>query len=114
MLPGMGNVNPRQMQNLMKQMGIKSREINAEEVVIKTDSGRLIITNPQVTEITMQGIKTYQIVGEIKEEVEEFKEDDVKLVMEKVNCSKDEAEQALKDANGEVAAAIIALQEKMH
>ena len=112
MLPGMGKVNPRQMQNLMKQMGIKSKEIAAEEVVIKTTTGKLVITNPQVTEITMQGIKTYQVVGDVKEEVEEFKEEDVKLVMEKTGCSRKEAEKALKENNGEVAAAILSIQEK--
>lgn len=112
MLPGMGKINPRQMQNLMKQMGIKSKEIAAEEVIIKTDSGKLIITNPQVTEITMQGIKTYQIAGDVKEEVEEFKEEDVKIVMEKTGCSREDAEKALEENKGEVAAAILSIQEK--
>ena len=112
MLPGMGKINPRQMQNLMRQMGIKSREIFAEEVIIKTDTGKLIITNPKVTEITMQGIRTYQIMGDIREEVEEFKEEDVKLVIEKTGCSREEAEKALKENKGEVAAAILSIQEK--
>ena len=43
MLPG---VNPRQMQQMMKKMGIKQEEIPAYSVIIKTQQGDLVIDNP--------------------------------------------------------------------
>ena len=97
---------------MMKQMGIKSKPIDASEVVIKTSGGKLIISNPQVTEITMQGVKTYQIVGDVSESAEDSKkytEEDVKLVIEKAGCSKEKAEEALEKSEGDIAEAIIDL-----
>ena len=40
MLPGM---NPRKMQQMMKQMGIKQVEIEATEVIIKTEEKNIPI-----------------------------------------------------------------------
>ena len=52
MIPG--GMDPKKMVQLMKQMGIDSKEISAKKVVIETDEGSLIIEEPQVTQITMQ------------------------------------------------------------
>lgn len=111
MIPG--GVDPRQMKAMMKQMGIKQRAIDAEEVIIKTGEGELVISNPQVTEITMQGTKTYQIMGDVSERTDEpkkkYTEDDVKLVREKTGCSQDQAEDVLEKNGGDIAAAIVSL-----
>ena len=48
-------INPKMLEKAMKQMGIKSEEILAEEVIIKTGDKELVILNPQVTRINMGG-----------------------------------------------------------
>ncbi len=103
---GMG-MNPKQMQALFKQLGIKTKEIDAKRVIIETDSGKIIITNPKVTQIDMKGVTTFQVSGDIEEE--SFSEDDVKFVMEQTGKSKEEARKALEETNGDVAEAIIKL-----
>ncbi len=104
---GMG-MNPKQMQALFKQLGIKAREIEAKKVVIETDSGKIVIENPKVTEIDMKGMLTYQITGDIKEEI--FSDEDVKFVSEQAGVSEEEARKALEETGGDVAEAILRLQ----
>ena len=66
MLPGL---NPKKMQAVMKQMGISQDEIPASKVIIeKSEGGKIIINNPSVTKIKMQGQETFQIAGDISEE----------------------------------------------
>ena len=79
MLPGM---NPQQMQKIMKQMGIQSSEINASRVIIECENENIIIEDPSVTEIKMQGQCSFQIAGTVKKE-ERLNEKDIALIMEK-------------------------------
>jgi len=107
MLPGM---DPKNMQKMMKQMGIKSDEIPSEKVIIKLkDGGRLVVFEPQVVQIEMQGQKSFQISGKVQEE-QDAGEDDIKMVMEAAGCSREEAQNALRDTNGDIAEAIIRLK----
>jgi len=106
MFPGM---NPKQMQRMMEQMGIKSQEIKAERVVIEREGGHIIINEPQVVEISMQGQRSFQITGRV-EEKQVVKEEDVKLVMEKTGVSKEKAELALAECKGDIAEAIMKLE----
>ena len=113
MFPG---INPREMQNAMKRLGIKQEEIDAEEVIIRTADKDLVIKNPQVSKVNMMGQETFQIVGEIIE-VErngkiEINEDDMSTVMEQTNCTKKEALDALEGSHGNLAEAILKLQNK--
>jgi len=104
MMPGM---DPRQMKRMMQQMGIKNTEIPASRVVIETEGGtNLVISSPQVVEIEVQGQKSYQISGTVSRE-ESIKEDDVKLIMEQADCDREKAISALKEANGDIAEAIL-------
>jgi len=100
-------LNPRQMERLMKQMGIKNENISAKRVVIETDSGKLIIEKPQVMKVMMAGNESFQISGEVREEKEE--NNDVKIIMEKTGKSKEEAEKALEECGGDIAEAILRL-----
>jgi len=102
--------NPRQLARMMKQMGINTRDLPARRVVIECEGYNIVVNNPVVTEINMKGNKTYQITGDITEE-ESINEEDVKLVMEQSGASKEEAVKALKDSNGDIAEAILKLQE---
>jgi nascent polypeptide-associated complex subunit alpha len=106
-----GGVNPKQMGQMMKKFGIKNEEIDAKQVVILLNSGKkLVIDNPQVQSIEMQGNKTYTIAGNAREE-SGVPDEDVTMVAESAGVSKEKAKEALTKSNGDIAAAIIALKE---
>jgi len=114
MFPGIGGLNPKKMQAMMKQMGIDQDEIDANKVIIECDDKNIIIENPSITKINMQGQESFQISGEIseqsKEEPEKDKtEEDIQTIIEKTNCSEDEAKKALEDANGDLTEALLNL-----
>lgn len=111
MFPGL---NPKKMQAMMKQMGISQNEIPSQRVIIeKTDNSKIIIENPSVTKINMQGQESFQITGDVKEETAEDKitEDDIKTVMEKTGCNQEQAEKILESTKGDLAEAILELSE---
>ncbi len=94
---------------MLQRMGLRVEEIRAKRVVIEQEDGtKIIFEDPQVMKTTMQGQTAYQIVGTPRVE-EEIKEEDVKLVMEKTGASREEAVEALKKANGDIAEAILKL-----
>ena len=113
MFPG---INPREMQKAMKRLGIKQEEIDAELVIIKAHDKDLVIKNPHVSKVNMMGQETFQIVGDITEVYKEQKidisEDDMLTVMGQTNCNREEAFEALKENNGNLAQAILKLQNK--
>ena len=106
-----GKINPKQMQQMMKSMGIKSETIPAERVVIELADKKIVIDQPNVSAIEAQGQKTYTVMG--SERVEEsISNDDIALVMEKTGSSREKAAQALHDQHGDIAEAILTLQSK--
>jgi len=110
MFPGM---NKRAIEAAMKKMGVKQEEIDAKEVIIKLEDKELIIKNPNVSRVEMMGQETFQISGEIEErEIEKYKEEDVKIVMEQANCSDKKAREALEESNGDIAEAIIKIKSR--
>ena len=120
MFPGMKgmNINPKMMEQAMKKMGMKQEEISATEVIIKLankDGKELVIAEPQVTKVNMMGQETYQIVGEAHERERSSEvaitEEDVKTVMEQVKVDKKTAQSALEKSKGDIAEAILTLQE---
>jgi len=115
MIPG-GRVNPRQMRQAMKRMGIEQEELDGvEEVVIRTASKEYVIR---------EGQKIWTVVGEpiVRDRADAKKteatkgptipEEDVKLVAEKTGVSEAEARKALEEADGEPAEAIIRLMSR--
>lgn len=112
MFPGM---NPREMQKAMKRLGIKQEEIDAELVIIKRAGKDLIIKNPQVSRINMMGQETIQVIGDITEAEESdnvISEDDISTVMAQTGCAREEAVNALEESSGNLAEAILKLQNK--
>lgn len=105
----MPNMDPRQMEKLMKQMGIKSNNIISNRVVIETNEGNIIITSPQVVEVVMQGQKSYQISGNVSVE-HAVSETDIDLIMEKTGCTREKAVEALEKSNNDIAEAIILIE----
>ena len=90
-------MDPKKMQQAMKQMGIAQEEIIAKRVVIEKEDSNIIIENPSITKIKVQGSETFQISGDIKEENKSYEvsEQDIKTVMEKTNCSEEDAKKVL-------------------
>ncbi|WNY26580.1 nascent polypeptide-associated complex protein [Methanolapillus ohkumae] len=113
MFPGMGRgMNPKKMQGMMKQLGIDMVEIeNAEQVIIKTTDGDIIIENPSVSIMRAQGVDTYQINGNVKKvpKALAITEEDIRLVCEQTGVSEEKAREALKASNGDLAEAILSL-----
>ena len=95
------------MQAVMKQLGIKQEEIDAEEVIIKTKGKEIVIKQPQVTKMNVQGQDMFQITGNAEEKTSR---EDVKMVAETADVSEEEAEKALKKADGDLAKAIMFLK----
>lgn len=96
----------------MKQMGINMEEVDAEEVIIRKHDEELIFKNPSISRIVAKGMETFQIVGDyqvVSREIE-VNEDDVKLIMEQAGVDEEEARNALKEARGDLAEALIKLQ----
>jgi nascent polypeptide-associated complex subunit alpha len=111
MMPGM---NPRQMQAMMKQMGMQQKDIAAEQVIIRTADKDIVIDNPQVARVTMMGQETYQISGAAREEKRQVtyvpSDEDVETVMSQAGVDKAKATEALTTSNGDIAEAILSLQ----
>lgn len=105
-------MNPRNMNKMMKRMGIQQVEIDAIEVIIKTSESELIFRNPQVSKVNMMGQDTYQIIGEAEERsLSKFSDEDVKTVSEQAKVDEDKAREALEKSDGDLAKAIMDLSE---
>ena len=112
MMPG--RINPRQLNQMMKRMGINVKNIdNVKKVVIQTDTKEYVFENADVSVMEAQGQKTWQIIGEpvVKplQAQEATLDNDIKLVMEQTGKSAEEARKALKETNGDIAEAILKL-----
>jgi nascent polypeptide-associated complex subunit alpha len=124
MFPGMGGrgINPKQLQKQMKAMGIDIQEIeDVKQVIIKTGTKEIVFNDAQVTIMDARGMVSYQVTGtpverplSIQEQQAgspakelEISDDDITLVATQAKVSRDIARQALKDANGDLAEAIL-------
>lgn len=96
----------------MKKMGISQIQLPVNRVVFEMADGNLIINEPSVLKVKMQGQETYQVSGEaVEESAESFSDEDIALVVEKTGKSKDEVREALEESDGDIAEAIIELKE---
>jgi nascent polypeptide-associated complex subunit alpha len=125
MMPG-GMRNQRQMQMAMRRLGMTTEPVEGvEEVIIRTKDKEHVFTAPEVTILQVQGVRTYQVVGEPEVRPRSAgassgavavgapappagpPEEDVRLVMEQANVDHDEAVRALDAADGQPAEAIL-------
>jgi nascent polypeptide-associated complex subunit alpha len=123
MIPG-GPRSPKQMETMMRRLGMTSEPIpGVEEVVIRTRTVDHVFKAPEVTILTVQGVRTYQVVGTPvtrprtaaaptpaatpAPEPSGPPEEDIRLVMEQANVSREEAVEALEAAHGAPAEAIL-------
>jgi nascent polypeptide-associated complex subunit alpha len=106
-----GGLSPKKMQAMMKQMGMSQDEINASRVIIeKIDGANIIIENPSVVKVNMQGQESFQISGETREEssAPSISEEDIKTVVEKTGASEAHAKEIL-EKTGDLAETILEL-----
>ena len=113
----MARVNPRQMKQAMKKMGISQTEVpNVTEVIIRTKENEIVLTGAQVVCIEMSGSKSYQIAGNesvrpLSADAEQssvaIPEEDIELVMSQTGCDREKAIEALEASDGQPAEAII-------
>jgi nascent polypeptide-associated complex subunit alpha len=128
MLPG-GRGNQRQMQMAMRRLGVTTEPVEGvEEVIVRTKDKEHVFQAPEVTILTVQGVRTYQVVGEVSVRPRSVgtsgaalapaappapaagpPEEDVRLVMEQANVDHTEALDALAEADGQPAEAILKL-----
>jgi len=117
-MSGMRGINPRQMKQAMKKMGIRNSELkDVFEVVIRMPDEELVFKYPEVSIMEVQGSKTYQITGEPESrpagssdeggEVGSFPAEDIELVMSQTGCDRATAVNALEECNGQPAEAIV-------
>jgi len=103
-------MDAKKMQQMLKRLGMKLDTVQANEVIIKTDSGDIIIENPQVVKTSMKGQVVFQVSGNVKEKL--YSDEDVKLVIEQTGV-KDEVKvkKALEESKGDIAQAIMKLKQ---
>ncbi|HEV2231022.1 MAG TPA: nascent polypeptide-associated complex protein [Thermoplasmata archaeon] len=126
---GGGPRNERQMQMMMRRLGMKSENVDdVEEVVVRTAQNEHVFHAPEVTILTVQGVRTYQIVGPaeirprsagsatataaapaMKSSPVGPSEEDIELVMEQANVEREDAVRALAAVDGAPAEAILHL-----
>ena len=111
MIPGMSS---RDVQRAMKKLGIKQEEIDANEVIIRTDDKEIVISNPRVSKVNMMGQETFQIIGEAEERQisseADISDEDIKTVMEQAGVTEEKAREAIENSNYDLAKAIISLR----
>ena len=116
MIPGMNKKQMKQMERQMKKMGMKMDDLEGvREVIIRFDDRELIIDNPSVSLMNIMGQETYQVEGKAREvELEyevEIPDEDIEMVANSAGVSADEARAALEECKGDLAEAIMKLNE---
>ena len=112
-------MNPREAKRMMQRMGMSMDAVQeVEQVIIKTSNKDIIIEQPEVAILHMQGQKIFQVTGgTITEKTPEHAapklvvpEEDIRLVADQTGKSVDEARKALEECKGDLAKAILLLQ----
>jgi nascent polypeptide-associated complex subunit alpha len=111
---GMMRGGNREMRRMLDKMGLEMKDLgNIEEVIIKTENKELYLIKPQVVEMKGKDSTIFQVVAtdieEKQREVPSLREEDIILVMQQANVLRERAVQALIDAKGDMAQAILTL-----
>lgn len=108
-------ISPREQSRMLQRMGLQVQQLDdVERVIMETPTKRIIIDNPEVATVTVQGQTVYQVGGgSIREEgVGGTSVDDASLVAAQAGVSQDEAVEALRQSGGDLAQAIVLLKQK--
>ncbi|HDD67392.1 MAG TPA: Nascent polypeptide-associated complex protein [Candidatus Thorarchaeota archaeon] len=127
---GFRGMSPKQIARMMKKMGIEQKDVpGVKEVIIRFSDKEWLISNPQVLMIKQAGSESFQIAGarterrltaeptmaETEKEEEktiEIPMEDAALVAGQASVSIEEAIEALRATDGDLAAAILRLRHK--
>jgi len=113
----MRRVNPREARRMMQRMGMSMGAMpDVEQVIFKTSTKEIIVENPDVAVMEMQGQKIFQVTGEkiVEKPVEKtvkIPEEDVQLVATQANVNPEQARAALEQTKGDLAQAILLLSQ---
>ena len=111
----------REANRMMARMGMQLKEMDdITKVVFEGSNRRIIIENPEVASVTIQGQTMSQVGGgKVKEETvsastvaTQPSPEDVTLVAQQAKVPQKEAEEALQKTGGNLAQAILLLQKK--
>lgn len=109
-------MDPRALKGMLDKLGIKSTDIEARKVTIECADKDIVIDEPQVTLTEGQGMKSFTVMGTIREvdkTAVEISDGDVKLVKEQSGVSDDALVlKTLQDTKGDIAEAIIRLRKQ--
>lgn len=116
-------INPREQKRMMQRMGMNMDSVeDVQQVIIRTATKDIVIDEPEVAILGVQGQKMYQVIGgQVSEQVPSargavgapakpaFSEEDVQLVADQTGKSLEKAKEALIEADGDLAKAILLL-----
>jgi len=117
-------MNPREQKRMMQRMGMNMDSVpDVQQVIIRTAEKDIVIDEPEVAILQVQGQKMYQVIGgQVSEQAPSvrgapgvaatpaFSEEDVQLVADQTGKSLEKAKEALKECGGDLAKAILLLQ----
>ena len=114
--------NPRELKRLLKKYGIDVRELpEVRSVTLSADAYDILVRDPQVAVLDLGQQKLIQIVCSSMEKIERKQpsqqvpavpEEDIQFVVEQTGASRDEVLKALTEEGGDIARAIMKLQER--
>lgn len=117
-------MNPREQKRLMQRMGMNMDSVaDVQQVIIRTPTKDIVIDEPEVAILQVQGQKMYQVIGgQVSEQAPmtrgapgaaaapTFSDEDVQLVADQTGKSLERAKEALQECGGDLAKAILLLQ----
>jgi nascent polypeptide-associated complex subunit alpha len=117
-------INPREQRRMMQRMGMNMDSVaDVQQVIIRTATKDIVIDEPEVAILQVQGQKMYQVIGgQVSEQAPSartasgaapakpaFTQEDVQLVADQTGKSLEKAKEALMEADGDLAKAILLL-----
>jgi nascent polypeptide-associated complex subunit alpha len=125
-------MSPKQIERMMRKMGIEQKELDGvKEVILRFSDKEWVISNPQVTMVKQAGSETYQVAGaktehktsgkdtsqavpptaeKVTQEKIEIPIEDAALVAGQTGVDIETAKKALMETDGDLAAAILKLR----
>jgi nascent polypeptide-associated complex subunit alpha len=104
---------------MMQRMGMNMEGVeDVQEVIIRTPTKEIVVEEPEVAIVNVQGQKIFQVAGgRVSERAPQrdaktvvISEEDVQLVAGQTGKSPEQARQALDETGGDLAKAILLLQ----
>ncbi len=111
----MARIDSRRARRMMRQLGMRMEEVpDVERVILQGREREIVVEGPVVTVIDLKGQKIFQVTGgriterALEREVE-IPEEDVQLVAQQAGVTPERARAALREAEGDLAKAILLL-----